>query len=87
MPIDFADRPPYVGFKGTGVILPRENADGLPIETVNVDKIEVTVSRINDRAIAFKRISEGETTAQGRYNWTWGEDDPDDVQEESYNFV
>jgi len=84
VPIDFADRPPYVGFKGSGVILPREDADGLPIETVNVDKIEVTVSRINDRAIAFKRISEGETTAQGRYNWTWGEDDPDDVQEELF---
>ncbi len=84
VPIDFADRPPYVGFKGTGVILPRENADGLPIETVNVDKIEVTVSRINDRALAFKRISQGTTTAQGSYSWTWGEDDPDDVKEELF---
>ena len=84
VPIDFADRPPYVGFKGTGVILPRENADGLPIETVNVDKIEVTVSRINDRALAFKRISQGKTNPQGRYNWTWGEDDPDDVKEELF---
>ena len=84
VPIDFADRPPYVGFKGTGVILPREDADGLPIETVNVDKVEVTVSRINDRALAFKRISEGETTAQGRYSWTWGENDPDDVKEELF---
>lgn len=84
VPIDFADRPPYVGFKGTGVILPREDADGLPIETVNVDKVEVTVARINDRALAFKRISEGETTAQGRYSWTWGEDDPDDVKEELF---
>ncbi|MCB9961090.1 MAG: alpha-2-macroglobulin [Hyphomonas sp.] len=84
VPIDFADRPPYVGFKGTGVILPREDADGLPIETVNVDKVEVTVSRINDRALAFKRISEGQTTAQGSYSWTWGEDDPDDVKEELF---
>ncbi|MEZ5997098.1 MAG: MG2 domain-containing protein, partial [Hyphomonas sp.] len=84
VPIDFADRPPYVGFKGTGVILPREDADGLPIETVNVDQVEITVSRINDRALAFKRVGEGETTAQGRYSWTWGEDDPDDVKEELF---
>ncbi|MEZ5953304.1 MAG: alpha-2-macroglobulin [Hyphomonas sp.] len=84
VPIDFADRPPYVGFKGTGVILPREDADGLPIETVNVDKVEITVSRINDRALVFKRVGEGETTAQGRYSWTWGEDDPDDVKEELF---
>ncbi|MEP1171274.1 MAG: MG2 domain-containing protein [Alphaproteobacteria bacterium] len=81
VPIDFADRPPYVGFKGAGVILPREDADGLPIETVNVDEVEVTVSRINDRALAFKSISEGQTNAQGRYAYTWGEDNPEDVQE------
>ena len=32
--IDFEDRPPYVGFKGAGVILPRLEADGLPIEAL-----------------------------------------------------
>ncbi len=84
IPIEFSDRPPYVGFKGTGVILPREDADGLPIETVNVDTVRVTVSRINDRALAFKRISEGETTAQGRYSWNWGEDDPGDVEQQLF---
>ncbi|MDP1556644.1 MAG: alpha-2-macroglobulin family protein, partial [Hyphomonas sp.] len=62
VPVDFADRPPFVGFKGTGVILPRENADGLPIETVNVAKVRVTVSRINDRALVFKNINAGTTT-------------------------
>lgn len=81
VPIDFADRPPYVGFKGSGIILPREDADGLPIETVNVDEVEVTVSRINDRALAFKSISQGETSAQGRYSYNWGSDDPSDVEE------
>ncbi|KCZ90663.1 alpha-2-macroglobulin family protein [Hyphomonas johnsonii] len=83
--IDFADRPPYVGFKGAGVILPREDADGLPIETVNVDKVKITVSRINDRALAFKSISEGETSAQGRYSYSWGEDDPSDVEAEIWS--
>lgn len=85
VPIDFADRPAFVGFKGTGVILPRENADGLPIETVNVDEVQVTVARINDRALAFKSITQGEETAQGRYSYSWGAEDPSDVQEILFN--
>ncbi|MBA4338592.1 MAG: alpha-2-macroglobulin [Hyphomonas sp.] len=84
VPIDFADRPPFVGFKGTGVILPRENADGLPIETVNVDQVRVTVSRINDRALVFKNINAGTTTGQGQWSWLWGPDSPDDVGEELF---
>ncbi|HRK69815.1 MAG TPA: alpha-2-macroglobulin family protein, partial [Hyphomonas sp.] len=84
VPVDFADRPPFVGFKGTGVILPRENADGLPVETVNVDEVRVTVSRVNDRALAFKNITSGTTTAQGRWSWTWGADSPEDVSEQLF---
>ena len=85
--IDFADRPPFVGFKGTGVILPRENADGLPIETVNVDQVRVTVSRINDRALVFKNINAGTATRQGQWSWLWGPDSPDDVGEELFNGI
>ncbi len=81
IPIDFADRPPFVGFKGTGVILPRENADGLAVETVNVDKVNLTVSRVNDRALVFKDITEGHTTAQGGWSWLWGPNSPEDVGE------
>ncbi|MBI1398610.1 alpha-2-macroglobulin [Hyphomonas sp.] len=84
VPVDFADRPPFVGFKGTGVILPRENADGLPIETVNVDKVRVVVSRINDRALVFKNINAGTTTGQGQWSWMWGPDSPEDVAEELF---
>ena len=79
VPVDFADRPPFVGFKGTGVILPRENADGLPIETVNVDKVRVTVQRINDRALVFKNINAGTTTGEGQWSWLWGPDSAEDV--------
>ncbi|MBW8734283.1 MAG: alpha-2-macroglobulin family protein, partial [Asticcacaulis sp.] len=32
----FGEKPAYVGFAGNGVILPREEADGVAIETVNV---------------------------------------------------
>ncbi|MEH6409026.1 MAG: alpha-2-macroglobulin family protein, partial [Hyphomonas sp.] len=85
VPIDFADRPPYVGFKGAGVILPRGDADGLPIETVNVEKVNISVSRVNDRALAFKSITDGETTGQGRYSYSWGNDSPSDVEEEIWS--
>jgi len=85
--IDFEDRPPYVGFKGAGVILPRLEADGLPIETVNVDQVRVTVSRVNDRALFRKRIGQGETVAQGRYSYTYGEEDPSDSSTEIWEGV
>ncbi|WP_084417945.1 alpha-2-macroglobulin family protein [Henriciella litoralis] len=83
--ISFEDRPAYVGFKGAGVILPRDNADGLPIETVNVENVDITVYRVNDRALAFKRISQGEEAPQGRYSYLYGDDDPRDVSTEVWS--
>lgn len=77
--ISFEDRPPYVGFKGAGIILPRQEADGLAIETVNVDSVKVTVSRVNDRALVFKSLNKGTETAQGRYSYLYGDDNPNDV--------
>ncbi len=85
VPIDFADRPPYVGFKGAGIILPRENADGLAIETVNVDAVRVTVSRVDDRALVFKQLSGGQTAAEGRYSYVYGDENPNDVAEELWS--
>ena len=67
--ISFGDRPAYVGFKGDGVILPRIDADGLGLETVNVDKVKVTISRITDRALAFKTISAGYSHSQGGWGY------------------
>lgn len=79
VPISFEDRPPYVGFKGAGIILPREDADGLPIETVNVDMVNITVSKVNDRALVNKSLDNGETTEQGRDTYLWGDRRADDV--------
>ena len=78
--VDFTDRPPFVGFKGGGVILPRFDADGLPIETVNVDRVKIEVTRINDRALAFKRVMEGYTRSQGGYGYLYGDENPRDVE-------
>lgn len=77
--ISFEDRPAYVGFKGAGIILPREDADGVPIETVNVDSVRISVSRVNDRALVNKSPDQGTTSAQGRYARLWGNRDASDV--------
>lgn len=80
--ISFEDRPPYVGFSGSGVILPREDADGLAIETVNVESVRLTVSRVNDRALAFKSVSKGSDSPQGRYSYVYGDENPSDLASE-----
>lgn len=79
--IDFGDRPAYVGIAGDGVILPRLDADGLAIETVNVASVSVTLRRINDRALAFRSITSGANVAAGDYHWTGQDEDPDAVGE------
>ena len=51
VPVSLRDRPPFVGF-GQGTILPRVSSDGLPISTVNVARVEIEVSRVNDRLLS-----------------------------------
>jgi uncharacterized protein YfaS (alpha-2-macroglobulin family) len=80
--ISFGDRPAYVGFKGDGVILPRIDADGLALETVNVDKVKVTVSRITDRALAFKTITQGYSHSQGGWGYMDYDSEVYDVAEQ-----
>ena len=77
---DFAngDKPPYVGFAGSGVILPREDSDGVGIETVNVTKLHVEVWRVIDRNLVRKSISAPDPTPEGGYADDEGDDSPDD---------
>ena len=74
----FGEKPPYVGFAGEGVILPREDSDGIGIETVNVDKLYVEVWRVVDRNLVRKSISAPDPTAEGEYAYEYGEDSPND---------
>jgi hypothetical protein len=83
--VDFGDRPAYVGIAGDGVILPRRDADGLAIETVNVDSVEVELWRITDRALAFRSITAGYNGAEGEYNWTPEDERPFEVGERIWN--
>ncbi len=72
------DKPPYVGFAGSGVILPREDSDGVGIETVNVTKLRIEVWRVVDRNLVRKSISAPDPTGEGSYADDYGDDSPDD---------
>ena len=52
--VEFGDRPASVSF-GPGFVLPRETSEGLPVTTVNVDRLDVKVYRIGDRLLARMR--------------------------------
>lgn len=43
------DRAPMVRFAGRGYVLPVTGARALPVETVNTDQLELTLSRVDDR--------------------------------------
>lgn len=74
----FGERPPFVGFAGEGVILPREDSDGVGIETVNVSRLSVEVWRVVDRNLVRKSISAPDPTAEGEWPGDYGSDSPDD---------
>ncbi|HEX3863764.1 MAG TPA: MG2 domain-containing protein [Stellaceae bacterium] len=44
-----ADRQPSMSFSGAGYVLPREGSAGLPLTTINLDKVKVRLVRINER--------------------------------------
>ncbi|NNE57925.1 MAG: alpha-2-macroglobulin family protein [Hellea sp.] len=67
--ISFGDKPKYVGFAGQGIILPRIGAQGLAVETVNIDQLEVEISRVTDRMIARRDPQVGEAILEGDYGW------------------
>lgn len=82
--LTFDDRPAYVGFSGSGIILPRIESDGLGIETVNVEAVEVRVQRVTDRALAFRELTDGFTAAPGEWMWTPDREEPGELGVEIY---
>src|ERR1700730_2119277 len=43
------DRKPQLRFSGTGYVLPKQGTSGLPLSTVNVDKVKLRLLRVNER--------------------------------------
>ena len=77
--VAFGDKPAYVGFSGDGVVLPRFEADGLGIETVNVEKLEVTVLRVSDRSLARKQIVKGQSLGENDYFYAYDAENGEDI--------
>lgn len=75
---EFGAKPPYVGFAGSGVILPREESDGVGIETVNVTRLHIEVWRVVDRNLVRKSISAPDPTGEGDYAGDYGRDSAGD---------
>ena len=73
----FGDKPPYVGFAGDGVILPREESDGVGIETINVSQLKIEVWRVPDRNLVRRQIAKTDPAGEGDYAEDY-ESRPDD---------
>ena len=43
------DRKPQIRFSGTGYVLPKEATSGLPLTTINVDKVKLRLLKVNER--------------------------------------
>ena len=69
--LSFGDKPAVVKFAGDGIILPRIGAQGLGVETVNVDTLKAQIYRVNDRIISQRTPQAGEITASGEYFWAY----------------
>jgi hypothetical protein len=51
VPVQLADKPALVRFGG-GIILPRDNAEGVPVTTVNIAKLDLKIVRVGDRLLS-----------------------------------
>ncbi|MEJ0022594.1 MAG: hypothetical protein WDN76_03540 [Alphaproteobacteria bacterium] len=85
--LTFGDRPAFIGFAGNGVILPRAEADGLGIETVNVSKLKIEVLRVSDRILAREQIEVGQAISEGSWDFYDFENAGSDVGSSVYKGV
>lgn len=67
--VTFEPKPAMVGFVGDGIILPRTDNAVLGLKAMNADAVDLTVYRVNHRALFEHTPYGGETTVEG--NWSW----------------
>jgi len=66
VPVELRDKPSLVRFAG-GIVLPRDNAAGVPVTTVNVDKLTLKIIRVGDRLLS--QIESGTVDQTTLYSW------------------
>jgi uncharacterized protein YfaS (alpha-2-macroglobulin family) len=66
VPVELRDKPSIVRFSG-GIVLPRDNAQGVPVTTVNVAKLRLKLIRVGDRLLS--QIESGVVDQTSLYTW------------------
>ena len=66
VPVELRDKPSVVRFSG-GIVLPRDNAQGVPVTTVNISKLRVKLIRVGDRLLS--QIESGVVDQTSLYTW------------------
>src|SRR6201999_3046206 len=67
VPVELRDKPSLVRFAG-GIILPRDNAAGEPVTTINVEKLNLKNIRVGDRLLS--QIETGTVDQTTLYSWS-----------------
>jgi alpha-2-macroglobulin len=66
VPVELRDKPSIVQFNG-GIVLPRDNAKGVPLTTVNVSKVKLKLIRVGDRLLS--QIESDTVDETSLYSW------------------
>jgi uncharacterized protein YfaS (alpha-2-macroglobulin family) len=66
VPVELRDKPSLVRF-ASGIVLPRNNADGVPVTTVNISKLQIKVIRVGDRLLS--QIESSVVDETSLYGW------------------
>src|SRR6201746_2822770 len=66
VPVELRDKPALVRFSG-GIVLPRNNAEGAPVTSVNFSKLRLKVIRVGDRLLS--QIESGTVDETTLYSW------------------
>jgi uncharacterized protein YfaS (alpha-2-macroglobulin family) len=74
------DRKPSISFAGTGYVLPREGSAGLPVTTVNLDRVKVRILKVNERNLVPSLDAE-------KLTMSFGSDDVDDIANRSGSLI
>ena len=74
------DRKPSISFAGTGYVLPREGSAGLPVTTINLDRVKVRILKVNERNLVPSIDAE-------KLTMSFGSDDVDEVANRTGSLV
>jgi uncharacterized protein YfaS (alpha-2-macroglobulin family) len=66
VPVELRDKPALIRFSG-GIILPRQNTEGVPVTTVNIKAVDLKIIRVGDRLLS--QIESGTVDETTLYSW------------------